>query len=82
MIFGQYAQTAKDAQLGIEESKLKDSAWRHQQGISAMLKASPSKLAPSYQRRCNRFKAALRRNWSEFWRGRVNTEVARRQLNH
>ncbi|MEG4857602.1 hypothetical protein QUB75_07930 [Microcoleus sp. K1-B6] len=34
----------------------------------------------AYDRRCNRLKAALRRHWSEFCRGRVNTELARRQL--
>jgi len=79
--WGNALKQPADAQLGIEESKLKEGS-RAAAALSATLKESPTKYAPSGQQRCNRFKAALRRNGSLFCRGRVNAELAARQLHH
>ncbi len=70
-----------DAQLGIEVSKLKEGS-RAAAALSATLKESPTQYASWGQRRCNRFKPALRRNGSVFCLGRVNAEVVARQLHH
>jgi len=77
--FGNALKQPADAQLGTEESKLEEGS--RAAALSATIKESSTKYAPSGQRQCNRFKAALRRG-SQFCRGRVNAEVAARQLHH